>query len=293
MKKWPWRQSDWNLCWAGKGLETPTADTNSVLSPREQLSVRKCSVLANDLMGLLGTAPLGISASFHGHWVFWQRRPSEREAFHLQLTKLDIKACFLEFISLARAASAQSRLTMNLAPGKFDLRLKWIFIQKRRCYLEIITKDSSYVFNKWLRWNGWAEWGYLVQQACFPLGLSQLHLPGLSLFSFTSFSLEIKVSSCHCTSFRILAPLANYSICLWQNYFSQVPAYSWGPNITTYACSPCCGMTTYTSLKMTFLCCKEVPPRFPLTQLPNSESSNRAWGFTDMGPEVDPALKPT
>lgn len=35
--------------------------------------------------------------------------------------------------------------------------------------------------------------------------------------SFNPFSLEIKVSSCLCTSFRFPAPLANYSICLLQN----------------------------------------------------------------------------
>lgn len=119
---------------------------------------------------------------------------------------------------------------MNLAPGKFDLRFKWIFILKHRCYLEIITADGSYAFNKWPWWKCWAGRGYLVQQALLHVGFSQPHLPGLPL---NPFSLEIKVSSCLCSSFTFLAPLANYSICLPQNYFPQFPAYSWCPNITT------------------------------------------------------------
>lgn len=44
----------------------------------------------------------------------------------------------------------------------------------------------------------------------------------------------MKVSSCPCSSFRSPAPLANYSICLLQNYFPQFPAYSRCPNITMY-----------------------------------------------------------
>lgn len=67
-----------------------------------------------------------------------------------------------------------------------------------------------------------------------PSGLSQLHLLGLSFSSYNPFSLEIKVSSCLCTSFRFPAPLANYSICLLQSYFPQFPAYLWWPNITMY-----------------------------------------------------------
>lgn len=50
--------------------------------------------------------------------------------------------------------------------------------------------------------------------------------------SFSPFSLEIKVSSCLCTSLRFPAPLANYSICLLQNHFTPFPAHAWGPNIT-------------------------------------------------------------
>lgn len=79
-----------------------------------------------------------------------------------------------------------------------------------------------------------AEWREdTLSSRLIPSGLSLLHLPGLSLSSFNPFSLEIKVSSCLCASFRFPAPLANYSICLLQNYFPQFPAYSWCPHITT------------------------------------------------------------
>lgn len=125
-------------------------------------------------------------------------------------------------------------LTMNLAPGKFDLRFKWIFILKHRCYLEIITADGSYAFNKWPRWKVLSG-ERRFSPAGFALSrFSSTPPPWFTTQSFNPFSLEIKVSSCLCSSFTFLAPLANYSICLPQNYFPQFPAYSWCPNITTY-----------------------------------------------------------
>lgn len=57
--------------------------------------------------------------------------------------------------------------------------------------------------------------------------------PWFITLSFNPFSLEIKVSSCPCTSFRFLAPLADYSICLPQHYLTRVPASSRCPNMTT------------------------------------------------------------
>lgn len=71
-------------------------------------------------------------------------------------------------------------LTMNLAPGKSDLRFKWIFIQKHRRYWEIITADGSYVSNK-RPWCKLLSRERIHPAASFPSGFSQLHLPGLSL----------------------------------------------------------------------------------------------------------------
>lgn len=83
-------------------------------------------------------------------------------------------------------------LTMNLAPGKSDLRFGWIFIQKHRCYLELIAKDGSYVFNKWPWWKLLSRKGMFSSAGFFPLGLSQLHLPGLSLYPSIFFLLRSK-----------------------------------------------------------------------------------------------------
>lgn len=70
---------------------------------------------------------------------------------------------------------------MDLAPGKSDLRFKWIFIQKHRCNLEIISKDGSSVF-KQMAMVETAEQGEGIQsRRLIPLGFSQLHLRGLSL----------------------------------------------------------------------------------------------------------------
>lgn len=135
-------------------------------------------------------------------------------------------------MSLASAVPAHYMWTMNLAPGKSDLRFKWVFIQKHRCYLEIITKDSSYAFNKWPWWKLLSREGIFSGAGCS----LQVYLNSTSLvyrpILQSSLSWD-KMSSCLCTSFRFLAPLANYSICLLRNYFPQFPAYSWYPNITT------------------------------------------------------------
>lgn len=131
--------------------------------------------------GLTGTAPLGISTSCCGHWFFCIEGYLKGEHVTSSSPNWSSKARFSVFISSASAVSAHSKLTMNLAPGKFDLRFKWIFIQKHRCYLEIITKDGSYVFNKWPRWKLLSRERIFSPASLFPLGLSQLHLPGLSL----------------------------------------------------------------------------------------------------------------
>lgn len=70
---------------------------------------------------------------------------------------------------------------MNLAPGKSDLRFKWIFILKHRCYLEIISADGSYAFNKWPWWKLLSRGRWVSPAGLLPLGLSQLHLPDSSL----------------------------------------------------------------------------------------------------------------
>lgn len=62
--------------------------------------------------------------------------------------------------------------------------------------------------------------------------------PWFITLSFNPFSLEIKVSSCPCTSFRFLAPLADYSICLPQNYLTRVPASPRCPHMTTCCLVP-------------------------------------------------------
>lgn len=74
------------------------------------------------------------------------------------------------------------------------------------------------------------------------------------------------MSSCLCSSFTFPAPLANYSICLLQNYFPQFPAYSRCPNITTdFLVSALSAVgRQHTPWKMTFLCCKEGQPFPPL-----------------------------
>lgn len=160
--------------------------------------------------------------------------PLKEKRFTSSSPKRSSKACFLciHFLSMGRV-SAHYMLTMNQAPGKSDLGFKWIFIQKHRYYLEIIAEDGGYVFNKWPRWKLLSRERMFSPADLFPSGSSQLHLPGLSLPP-SSFSLEIKVSSCLGTSFRLPAPLANYSICLLQNYFTQFPPYSWCPNIMMY-----------------------------------------------------------
>lgn len=82
--------------------------------------------------------------------------------------------------------------------------------------------------------------------------------PWFITLSFNPFSPEIKVSSCLCTSFRFLAPLANYSICLPQNYLSgsqlHPPCPRW--QRVSGACSPCRGRTAHTPLRVTFPCGK-------------------------------------
>lgn len=109
-------------------------------------------------------------------------------------------------------------LTMNLAPGKSDLRFKWIFILKHRCSLEIITADGSYAFNKWPWWKLLSR-KRVFSPARFALSrFFSTPPPWFITQSFSPFSLEIKVSSCLGASFTFLAPLANYSICLPQNY---------------------------------------------------------------------------
>ena len=109
-------------------------------------------------------------------------------------------------------------LTMNLAPGKSDLRFKWIFILKHRCSLEIITADGSYAFNKWPWWKLLSR-KRVFSPARFALSrFFSTPPPWFITQSFSPFSLEIIVSSCLGASFTFLAPLANYSICLPQNY---------------------------------------------------------------------------
>lgn len=130
----------------------------------------------------------------------------------------------LHFVSIA--VSAHSKLTMNVAPGECDVRFKWIFIQKHKCYLYIITKDGSYVFNKWPRWKLLSKERIFSPAGLFPFRFISTPPPWFITLAFNPFSLEIKVSICLCTSFRFLAPLANYSICLLQNYFTQFPASS-------------------------------------------------------------------
>lgn len=123
---------------------------------------------------------------------------------------------------------------MKLAPGKADLRFKWIFILQHRCYSEIITADGSYAFNKW-PWWALLSGERLSSPAGFaPSRVFSTPPPWFTTQSFNPFSLEIKVSSCLCSSFTFPSPLANYSICLLQNYFPQFPAYSQCPNITTH-----------------------------------------------------------
>lgn len=151
---------------------------------------------------------------------------------------------------------------MNLAPGKSDFRFEWSFVQKHRCYVEIITGDGSHAFNKWPWWKLLSKGRILSPAVLFPFGLSQLHLLGLSLY-------PPSLSSYLWTSFRLFVPLANYSICWLQNYFTQFPACSWCANITKYfwCLSPCSRMTTHTLLQVTLLCWKELQPFLPLTLL--------------------------
>lgn len=132
-------------------------------------------------MGSLALHPLASLPPFHGHWFFCIEGHLKGEHFTSSSPNWSSKACFSVFISSASAVSAHLTLTMNLAPGKSDLRFKWIFIQKHRCYSEIITKDGSYVFNKWPRWKLLSRERIFSPAGLFPLGLSQLHLPGLSL----------------------------------------------------------------------------------------------------------------
>lgn len=117
----------------------------------------------------------------------------------------------------------------------------------------------------------WAGRSCLVRQALLHVGFSQLHLPGFTTQSFNPFSLEIKVSSCLCSSFTSPAPLANYSICLLQNYFPQFPASSRCPNIRTHfpgsALSAGGRQHTHPPWKMTFHCCKAGWPFHRLLRL--------------------------
>lgn len=154
-------------------------------------------------------------------------------------------------------------LTMNLAPGKFDLRFKWIFILKHRCYLEIITADGSYAFNKWPWWK------LLSRKRIFsPAGfaLSRFFSYPTSLVyhsilqSFLSWDKSVQLSRCliyiSCTTGQLFHMFT-------AKLFPQFQAYSWCPNITTYFLMSVLlvvGDNTHVPWKMTFPCCKEVRP---------------------------------
>lgn len=234
MTTWPWRQSDGNLCRGGKGLETPLLTLTRFFPPRELLSVRTHSAAAEDFMGTAGPArPPGVSASFRGPGFSGIKCHGRGKHVTSSSPKGSSQAGLFVLISSASAASAHSRLTMNPAPGKSDLRFKWIFIHQHRCHLEIITKDGSYVFNKWPRWKLLSRKD-IQSSRHVPFRFISTPPPWFITLSFNPFSLEIKVSSCLRTSFRFPALLANYSIHLLQNYFTRSPAYSWCPNITCF-----------------------------------------------------------
>lgn len=101
------------------------------------------------------------------------------------------KACIFVFTSSASTASVHSRLTMNPAPGKCDLRFKRIFIQKHRCYWEIITKDGSSVFNKCPWWKSLSREG-IWSNRLVPFRFISTPPPWFITLSLNPLSLEIK-----------------------------------------------------------------------------------------------------
>lgn len=85
---------NWN---PGREGETgdPTSETNLVLLPHQQPSVRKRSGLSQrphragwQHTPLASQPPSAVTDFFFP----WQRRPSEREAFHLKFTKVEFKS---------------------------------------------------------------------------------------------------------------------------------------------------------------------------------------------------------
>lgn len=99
--------------------------------------------------------------------------------------------------------------------------------------------------------------------------------PWFITLSFNPFSLEIKVSSCLCTSFRFLAPLANYSICLPQNYLTRFPAYSpcpGGQRVSWLPALPAAG-PQHTHLWEWLFCAVKAVTSFPAYPASNE------WGF--------------
>lgn len=100
--------------------------------------------------------------------------------------------------------------------------------------LEIFARYGSYVLNKWPGLEIAEQREDILSSRLVPCSFISTPPPCFLTPNFNAFSLEIKVSSCLCTSFRFLAPLANYSICLLQRDFIQFPDYSQCPNLITY-----------------------------------------------------------
>ena len=130
--------------------------------------------------------PPSMVTDFSGTENHWKEKH-----FTLSSPNCSSKACIFVFISSESIASAHSRLTMNAAPGTCDLRFKWIFIQKHRCYLEIITKDGSSVFNKWPRWKSLSREG-IWSSRLVPFRFISTPPPWFITLSLNPFSLEIK-----------------------------------------------------------------------------------------------------